>query len=90
MPQIINNPAQNRFEREENGLVAVADYVLQEKTLVVTHVVVPTQLRGRGVASELAQFIVAFARENGLKIRPQCSFMAAFMERHAETNDLRE
>lgn len=89
MPQIIHNSAQNRFEREENGLAAVADYELREETLVITHVIVPNEQRGRGIASELAAFVMDYARGNGLKIRPQCPFMDSYMKRHKETNDLR-
>ena len=86
---ITHNPAQNRFESEQNGLVAVADYHLNEKIMTVTHVIVPPELRGGGVASALAAEVVARARRDGLKIVPQCSFMAAYMKKHSETHDVR-
>ncbi len=86
--KITLNTPQSRFESEQNGLVAVADFVLSGSVLTVTHVVVPPSLRGGGVASALAAEIVAHARRENLKIVPQCPFMAAYMERHPETRDL--
>ena len=89
MARISNNPSESRFERPENGQIAVAHYVLSEKTLTITHIIVPPEQRGRGVASELGAFIIQFARENGFKLRPQCAFMKTYMKRHRETADLR-
>lgn len=86
---ITHNPSQNRFESEQNDLVAVADYRLNEKTMTITHIIVPPELRGGGVASSLAAEVVAHARREGLKIVPQCPFMAAYLQKHPETNDVR-
>ena len=36
---------------------------------------------------ELARAI-DYARENSLKVRPQCPYMATYMKRHPETADL--
>lgn len=83
------NPSQNRFEIVQNEQTAVANYELGATAMTVTHIIVPPGLRGQGIASDLARAVIQHARDEGLKIRPQCSFMAAFFERHPENADLR-
>ena len=56
--------------------------------LVITHTGVPAAIGGRGIAGALMEAAVAFAREAGLRIRPACSYAAAWMERHPEHNGL--
>lgn len=86
---ITHNSIQNRFESEQNGLIAVADYRLNSGVMTVTHVIVPPALRGGGLATALAEEIVAHARREKIKIEPQCPFMAAYLEKHPETHDVR-
>ncbi|PQV63073.1 hypothetical protein B1R32_11650 [Abditibacterium utsteinense] len=86
---IAHNVSQSRFETSRHELLSVADYQLSEKVMTVTHIIVPSSLRGQGIASDLARAIIAHARAEGLKVRPQCPFMAAFFDRHAEEADLR-
>lgn len=58
--------------------------------LVVHHTEVPPALRGHGLAGELVQAVLDWARAQGLRVRPTCSYVAAYMQRHAETQDLLE
>jgi hypothetical protein len=39
------------------------------------------------VAGELVQGVLAWVREHGLRVRPTCSYVAAYMRRHPETHD---
>ena len=82
------NAQKSRFESENGGQVAVAEFIASPGVLTITHVVVPPPLRGGGVASGLAAHVVEHARRENLKIRPQCPFMAAWMQKHPETSDL--
>jgi predicted GNAT family acetyltransferase len=52
------------------------------------HTFVPEDQRGQGVADELAKAGLAYAREHHLKVRTSCPFMAEFVERHQEYNEL--
>lgn len=93
MNAITRNAEASQFELRQDGLTAVAEYVLEQSAsgagvMRVTHVVVPVPWRGRGVASQLAQAIIDFARDESLNIVPQCPFMAAYFARHPELNDL--
>ena len=85
---VTNNPQRSRFELEQDGQVAVADYDLEGNIMTVTHVIVPPALRGGGLATALAAEVVAHARRENLKIIPQCSFMVAYVQRHPEVKDL--
>ena len=82
------NSQRSRFELEQDGQAAIADYHLSGDVMTITHVIVPTALRGGGLASALAAEVVAHARREKLRIVPQCSFMAAYFQRHPEAKDL--
>ena len=85
---IIRNAAQSRFETQVDGQTAVAQYETDGETLTITHIVVPPPIEGQGVASALAQFIIETARDESLKIVPQCPFMAAYFRRHPDNTDV--
>ena len=57
---------------------------------MVHHTEVPPALQGLGLAGELVQAVLDWARAQGLQVRPTCSYVAAYMRRHAETQDLLE
>ena len=89
-----NEPTKNelmqRFELRIEGHVAVLDYVEQdENVLVFNHTFVPTELRGRNVAAILTKFALDDARRQGKKVVPQCSYVAAYLERNKEYADLK-
>lgn len=56
---------------------------------VATHTLVPSALRGRGIAARLVEALIADARREGFRIVPQCSYVAAQFERHPEWAPLR-
>ena len=83
-----DNPARSRFELIEDGKTAFAAYELDGDTITFTHTIVPPALEGQGIASRLIGDALGEARKRGLKVRPACSFVAAYIERHPETQDL--
>ena len=88
MSQVTDNSQSSRFELEEQGLVAFADYRLQGDRLVIPHVEAPPALRGTGTAGRLMSGLLDMARERGLKVVPVCPYAATFIQRHAEYQDL--
>ena len=88
MSEIIHNSTQNRFEITRDELTATADYELQNDVMTVTHIIVPSSLRGGGIASELAQACIKHVRENQLQMVPQCAFMASYLQRHPQDKDV--
>lgn len=83
-----DDPARRRFELELDGELAFVDYRRDGRKLLLTHAEVPPALRGGGVGSALVKGTLALVRERGEKVVPLCSFVAHYMERHPEVQDL--
>lgn len=88
MSAVIDNVQRSRFELEEQGLVAFADYRLDGGRLVIPHVEAPPALRGTGTAGRLMTGVLEEARSRGLKVVPVCPYAAVFIRRHPEYQDL--
>ena len=56
---------------------------------IATHTFVPPEMRGRGIAHQLVEAMVADAREQGFTIEPQCSYVYALFRRHPDWADVR-
>ena len=80
--------AQQRFELTADGVTAVAEYQLDGSRVIFTHTFVPPEMRGKGLAESLVRAALAWARAEKLKVVPQCSYVARFIERHHEYSDL--
>lgn len=52
--------------------------------IVIDHTYTDPKLRGQGVAKQLVEHAVDYARENNLKIVPLCSYARVVMERDPE------
>ena len=78
-----------RFELDEGGALAWADYRLQDGRLIVPHVEADPALRGTGAAGRLMAGVADAARRRGLRIVPLCSYADAWLRRHPEHADLR-
>jgi uncharacterized protein len=85
---VIHDPKTGCFETTVDGLRCACQYRLYGRLMMFTHTGVPHALRGRGIAAELARTALAYAREKGFKVRPDCSYVEAYMQRHPETLDL--
>ena len=83
-----DNQALKRFELDVDGHTAVAYYQLSPGVITFTHTEVPQQLSGRGIGSELIRGALEAARARKLKVVPKCPFVAAYMAKHAQFNDL--
>lgn len=78
------NEQNHRFELEENGHIAFADYRLEGDNLIIPHVEAPPELRGTGAAGRLMEHICLRAGRNGWKITPTCSYAKAWISKHEE------
>jgi predicted GNAT family acetyltransferase len=88
MGQVVDNQARNRFELEEQGLTAFADYVRRGSVLSVPHVEAPPALRGTGAAGRLMEGMLALLRARGEGIEPLCPYADAYIRRHKQWADL--
>jgi uncharacterized protein len=85
-----DNPDRSRLEAvlEDGRVAGYAHYRAGEPAYVFDHTVVEDEFEGQGIGSRLADGVVAHAREQGLRIVPQCSFIRAHLARHPETHDV--
>jgi Predicted acetyltransferase len=81
--------AGRRFVVVSDGQEARLDYEREGDTLAITHTFVPAAIGGRGVAGCLVRAALAFARAQGLRVRPACAYADAWMRRHPDYDDLR-
>jgi len=87
-PEIIHNQAAKRFETSIDGQTGYISYQENADKLVYDHTIVPQQLGGRGVGSALVKHALNYAREQNKKVVPQCSFVASYISKHPEYQDL--
>ena len=88
-PGVIHDLAGHRFVAILDGHHARLDYEQHDGVLVLVHTEVPAAIGGRGIASGLMRAAVAHARDEGLKVRPACSYAETWLRRHREYDDLR-
>jgi len=85
---VVDNTAAQRFETTVEGLLCVLEYRIDGKTLLLQHAGVPVALRGHGIAAALAKFALDSARDRGMDVVPNCSYVAAWIRRHPAYADL--
>jgi uncharacterized protein len=83
-----NNTAQSRFELDIDGHLALLYYTMAPGTITLVHTEVPPELGGRGIGSTLVRGALDLIRAQGLKVIAKCPFVAAYMGKHPEYNDL--
>jgi predicted GNAT family acetyltransferase len=83
-----DDAAHHRFELDADGGTALMYYRLAPGEITLTHTEVPPALGGKGVGSALVRGVLDLARERGLKVIAKCPFVAAYMGRHPEYDDL--
>jgi predicted GNAT family acetyltransferase len=85
---IVHNQAAKRFETSIDGQTGYISYQESADKLVYDHTIVPQQLGGQGVGSVLVKHALNYAREQNKKVVPQCSFVASYISKNPEYQDL--
>ena len=89
MPDVRHEPAQSRFAADVDGGTAELVYEpAGDGVIAFVHTFVPKAARGQDVGTALVEAGVAHVRENGMRMVPQCPFVAAYVEGHPETREL--
>jgi predicted GNAT family acetyltransferase len=86
--QVQHDPRKQRFLASVDGVQAELDYERSKGVMRLTHTGVPSTIAGRGVAAELVRTALEHARAEGLKVVPACSYVAGYIQRHPEYEDL--
>lgn len=85
---ITQNTDENRFETTIDGHTGFISYQDLGDSIIYDHTIVPPQLGGQGVGSALVKHALNYARTVNKKVVPQCSFVASYINKHDEYQDL--
>ena len=88
MVTVRHNRAEQEFELDTDAGRAVAAYQREGDVIVFTHTQVPPAAEGRGVGGRLVRGALDQVRDEGLRVIAQCTFVAAFIDRHPAYRDL--
>jgi predicted GNAT family acetyltransferase len=88
MAGVRDNPAQSRYELETDAGTAFIDYRCSGGVRILTHAEVPAQLRGSGVGAQLTAGALELVRSQGEKVVAHCAYVAYFIARHPQYQDL--
>jgi uncharacterized protein len=72
------------FMRTEHGTAELLYEKIGDKKISIYHTFTPEEDRNKGIAGRLAVAAFEFAKENGLKVRPDCPYVQHFLEKHKE------
>ena len=86
---VYNNTTDGQYELQVDGMTAVAAYQREDSVVTFNHTGVPSELKGQGVGSRLIAGALDDVRRQGLRFVAVCPFVAAYIERHPEFQDLR-
>jgi predicted GNAT family acetyltransferase len=87
--QLVDNPAELRYELEVDGTLAgILRYRTEPGLVVLVHTDVDPAFEGRGLGGRLVAGALDDIRARGLRVVPHCPFAAAYIRRHPEYADL--
>jgi len=87
--QFANRPERHRYELSIGGKTAGhIDYRMGDGHVDMLHTEVEPEYEGQGLASKLARSALDDARSQGLKVIPSCSYIAEYVRRHPEYEDI--
>jgi predicted GNAT family acetyltransferase len=86
--EVSNNEAENRFELHSGGKMAFLAYRRTPRGIILTHAETPAEIEGQGLGAKVVRAALEFARGQGLKVVPQCPFVAWYIRQHQEYADL--
>jgi uncharacterized protein len=87
--EVVDVPEANRYELRLGGrLVGLAAYRRRDGRIAFTHTEVDESCAGRGFGSRLAAAALDDARRNGAAVVPLCPFIAHYIDRHPEYEEL--
>jgi predicted GNAT family acetyltransferase len=86
--KVTQNNLKHRFEVETSSRTAFLNYRVESGAITFTHTEVPEALNGRGIGTALVKFALDYARGQGLRVVPQCPFVASFVAGHPQYQSL--
>jgi predicted GNAT family acetyltransferase len=75
-------------DQDGKRLAEITYVFINPQAINVNHTFVDPSLRGQGIARKLMDKVVEFAKEEGLKIKPTCSYAVKVFPRYPEYEEL--
>ncbi|MET0295155.1 MAG: GNAT family N-acetyltransferase [Phenylobacterium sp.] len=83
-----NNAEAGRFEVVVGDDVAFTEYRRLANGILFPHTEVPPAFEGKGVAGKIVRTALDWARSEGQKVMPTCTFVAGWIQKHPDYHDL--
>lgn len=86
---VADNPAANRYELTAEGQpIGFITYRTEPGVIALLHAEVNPAHERQGWGTRLVAGALDDARQRGLKVRPVCPFVVAYLARHPDDRDL--
>jgi len=82
-----NDDAQ-QFETTVDGYTALLAYHRAPGLISLDHTEVPPPIEAQGIAAKLTETALEYARAQQLRVVPACSYVAAYIRKRPEYQDL--
>ena len=88
--EIVDDPVGQRYEARLDGrVVGYTEYRRVRGRVIFVHTEVDPAMEGKGIGGRLAVGALDDVRAQGLSFSVKCPFIAAFLRRHHEYDDIR-
>ena len=88
MNEFSDNKELGQYELTTDSGKAVLEYSLDGDVINLLHTIVPVADRGQGVAAKLVRAALDDARQRDLRVKPTCTYVADFVKRNTEYQDV--
>ena len=78
------------FVKLDHQEKAFLKYSIEGETMILESTYTPEKYRGMQLAEEITKKAIEYAKLKKMKIRPLCSYAAAFLQKHPEYEELLE
>ena len=87
--RVVDEPRRHRYEaRRGDEVLGFVTYRREGGRITFLHAETDRSEHGRGIGSQLAAGALDDARSQGLAVVPRCPFIAEFIDRHPDYQDL--
>ena len=88
--QVVDDPAGQRYEaRLGSQVVGFTEYRRVRGRVIFIHTEVDPAIEGKGIGGKLARGALDDVRSQGLTFSVKCPFIASWLRRHPEYDDIR-
>ena len=88
--QITDRAERHHYELRQDGKLAahIVYRMHGADTIELVHTEVEKEFEGQGLGSRIVKFALDDARARGLKVIPTCSYIAGWLKKHPEYEEL--